>query len=72
MNTELLNILVQGGGTAILVWLVMDMRKSAQADRDQIWALLQYLIHKDNPNAASVAATNTRIPKAPPGTADSI
>lgn len=49
MNPELLNLIVNLGGTGILVWLVMEMRAEAKRDREQLWNLTVYLIKRDDP-----------------------
>lgn len=50
MTPELLNLLVNLGGTAVLVWLVAEMRQEAKDERERTWALLSYLICERDPN----------------------
>lgn len=48
--TALFNLIVNGGGTAVLLFLVIEMRKEAARDRQQIWALLEYMVRRTDPN----------------------
>lgn len=47
MTPELLNTIINGGGTAILVVLVWDMRREQRERDDKIWALLDWLIRRE-------------------------
>lgn len=50
MDPEVVNLIVNLGGTGILAWLVLDMRREANAQREQTWALLEFLIRRENPD----------------------
>lgn len=50
MNPDLINLIVNLGGSGVLVWLVMGMREEAKADRKQMWDLLTYLIKRTDPD----------------------
>lgn len=52
-TVELFNLIVNGGGTAVLVYLVMSMRAEAQAERKFQQDLLMYLLRRDDPNFSS-------------------
>lgn len=47
---QLFNLIVNGGGTAILIWLVIEMRREAKLEREWQQELLMYLIRRDDPN----------------------
>jgi hypothetical protein len=49
MNPELINLIVNLGGTGILIWLVMEMRAEAKAEREWQREMLTYFIQKDDP-----------------------
>lgn len=46
---QLFNLIVNGGGTAILIWLVIEMRREAKIERQWQHELLMYLIRRDDP-----------------------
>lgn len=41
---SILNTLVNGGGTAIIVWLIMDMRREQREQQLRFWTLFEYLV----------------------------
>lgn len=47
---QILNLVINGGGTAVLIWLVAEMRKEANEERNRTWRLLNYLICERDPN----------------------
>lgn len=51
MDPAFINVLVNLGGYGIMVWLVMDMRKEASTQRDQIWNMVLFLIKERHPDA---------------------
>lgn len=40
MSPELIQVIIDAGGTGILLWLVIDMRREAREDRKILWQLL--------------------------------
>lgn len=50
MDPALINALLDGGTAAILIYLVMDMRKEAREDRAQLWQLIGQLLRRDDPD----------------------
>lgn len=44
MDLQLLNAIINGGGTAMIVYMLYDMRKQQNTRDQQIWALLEWLI----------------------------
>lgn len=50
MTPELINLIVNLGGTGILVWLVLEMRAEAKAEREWQREMLTYYIRRDDPD----------------------
>ncbi len=46
MDIELLKILLDGGFSAVIIFMLYDMRKEAREQRAQTWALLDYLVRR--------------------------
>jgi hypothetical protein len=46
METEILNLLINAGGNAVLLFLVFDMRREQKSRDEKIWALLDWLIRE--------------------------
>lgn len=43
-SIELVNALLNGGGTALIVWLMLDMRREQREQQLRFWALFEYLV----------------------------
>lgn len=72
MTPELLQLLVNGGGMAVLIWLVIDMRREAKEDRLWMQNLLLYLVRREDPDfdphsLPGHPPSRTDIPIVPPG-----
>jgi len=52
MEIELLKLLLDGGFSAVIIYMVLDMRNEARQQRAETWALLEYLIKRDEPGAS--------------------
>lgn len=48
IDTEILKILLDGGFSAVIIFMLYDMRKEAREQREQTWQLLRYLIERDD------------------------
>lgn len=48
LDIEILKILLDGGFSAVIIFMLWDMRKEAREQREQTWALLRYLIERDD------------------------
>lgn len=48
MDLELFKILLDGGFSAVIIFMLYDMRKEAREQREQTWALLRYLVERDD------------------------
>lgn len=46
VDIELLKILLDGGFSAVIIFMLYDMRKEAREQREQTWTLLTYLIER--------------------------
>lgn len=46
MDIELLKILADGGFSAVIIFMLLDMRREANEQREQTWKLLTYLIER--------------------------
>jgi len=44
MDIELLKLLLEGGFSAVIIYMLMDMRREQKEMNKQIWALLDYLV----------------------------
>jgi hypothetical protein len=47
MDLELVKILLDGGFSAVIVFMLLDMRREAREQREQTWELLRYLIERE-------------------------
>lgn len=56
MSPELINTIINGGGTAVLLVLVWDMRREQRERDDKIWALLEFLIRREGYDPASITS----------------
>jgi hypothetical protein len=50
VDTELIKILVDGGFSAVIVFMLYDMRRESREQREQIWQLLDYLVRRSDQN----------------------
>lgn len=64
MNSETVNLIVNLGGTGVLIWVVLQLqseikaqREEARKDREQLWELLAFLVKAND--------SRTDIPKLP-------
>lgn len=55
MSPELVDLIVNLGGTGVLIWVVSqqskqlaDMRKEAREDRKLLWDMLSWLVRRDD------------------------
>jgi len=46
VDVELLKILVDGGFSAVIIYMLFDMRNEQRETNKQIWALLDYLVRR--------------------------
>ncbi len=46
MDVEILKILLDGGFSAVIIFMLYDTRKEAREQRIQTWALLDYLVRR--------------------------
>lgn len=48
MDLEILKILLETGSSGVIIFMLYDMRREAREQREQTWALLRYLIERDD------------------------
>lgn len=47
MPIELIQAVADFGFGAVIVYMLYDMRQEARQQRDELWALLRYLVERD-------------------------
>jgi hypothetical protein len=49
-DIEVLKIILDGGFSAVIVFMLWDMRRESREQREQIWQLLDYLVRRSDQN----------------------
>lgn len=60
MDPALIELIVQGGSSAAIIYMLLDMRKEAREQREYMQRLLEFLIMEKYPDASM--SQITRIP----------
>lgn len=48
MDLDLLRMLIEAGSSGVIIYMLYDMRREAREQREQTWALLRYLIERED------------------------
>lgn len=51
---DLINAIINGGGTAVLVYMMYDMRKEQREQALRFWALFEYLVRSQGIDPKSI------------------
>lgn len=63
MELELIQLLIEGGSSAVLIYMLYDMRREARDQREYMQTLLKFLIERQFPGMS--AAQVARDPNSP-------
>jgi hypothetical protein len=53
MDPEMIKLLIEGGSSAVIVFMIYDMRREQRSMNERIWTLLEWLV-RDKADAEGV------------------